>query len=162
MAYLLDANVLIEAKNHYCGLDFCPAFWDWIIAKNAEEQVFSVKKIGNELEAGDNDLADWIGNLGDLVQTIPEVFVALGRVNDWALMQNYASVAVETFIECADCYLVAHALEGGHEVVMLKTLSGSQKRIKIPNVCIALSIECVTPFEMLRHMRPYFVLEATT
>jgi len=25
MAYLLDANVFIEAKNRYYGLDFCPA-----------------------------------------------------------------------------------------------------------------------------------------
>ena len=35
MAYLLDANVFISAKNLHYGLDFCPAFWDWIIANNA-------------------------------------------------------------------------------------------------------------------------------
>ena len=28
MAYLLDANVFISAKNLHYGLDFCPAFWD--------------------------------------------------------------------------------------------------------------------------------------
>jgi hypothetical protein len=32
MAYVLDANVFISAKNLHYGLDFCPAFWDWIIA----------------------------------------------------------------------------------------------------------------------------------
>ena len=26
--YLLDANVLIQAKNLHYGFDFCPAFWD--------------------------------------------------------------------------------------------------------------------------------------
>mgnify|MGYP006298525777 CR=1 FL=1 len=31
MAYLLDANVFIEAKNRYYGMDFCPAFWDWLL-----------------------------------------------------------------------------------------------------------------------------------
>jgi hypothetical protein len=31
MAYLLDANVFISAKNLHYGLDFCPAFWDWLI-----------------------------------------------------------------------------------------------------------------------------------
>ena len=30
MAYLLDTNVLIEAKNRHYGFDFCPAFCDWI------------------------------------------------------------------------------------------------------------------------------------
>lgn len=30
MAYLLDANVFIQAKNLQYGFDFCPAFWDWL------------------------------------------------------------------------------------------------------------------------------------
>ena len=34
MAYLLDANVFISAKNLHYGLDFCPAFWDWLVANN--------------------------------------------------------------------------------------------------------------------------------
>ena len=33
MAYLLDADVFIRAKNLHYGLDFCPAFWDWLIAQ---------------------------------------------------------------------------------------------------------------------------------
>ena len=33
MAYLLDSNVFIQAKNLHYGLDFCPAFWDWLIAR---------------------------------------------------------------------------------------------------------------------------------
>lgn len=31
MSYLLDANVFIQAKNLHYGLDFCPAFWQWLI-----------------------------------------------------------------------------------------------------------------------------------
>ena len=31
MAYLLDANVFIAAKNLHYGFDFCPAFWDWLV-----------------------------------------------------------------------------------------------------------------------------------
>nr|WP_269633613.1 DUF4411 family protein [Pelomonas sp. BJYL3] len=30
MAYLLDANVFIQAKNLQYGFDFCPGFWDWL------------------------------------------------------------------------------------------------------------------------------------
>jgi hypothetical protein len=29
--HLLDANVFIQAKNLHYGLDFCPAFWDWLV-----------------------------------------------------------------------------------------------------------------------------------
>ena len=45
MAYLLDADVFIRAKNLHYGLDFCPAFWDWLITKNLNGKVFSVEKV---------------------------------------------------------------------------------------------------------------------
>ena len=44
MAYLLDANVFIQAKNLHYGMDFCPAFWDWLIQQNsANPQDISTK-----------------------------------------------------------------------------------------------------------------------
>ena len=47
MAYLLDANVFIQAKNLYYGMDFCPAFWDWLVKQNEVEQVFSIEKVAD-------------------------------------------------------------------------------------------------------------------
>ena len=35
MAYLLDANVFIQARKMHYGLDFCPAFWDWLAGPQA-------------------------------------------------------------------------------------------------------------------------------
>ncbi|WP_370655929.1 DUF4411 family protein [Candidatus Deferrimicrobium sp.] len=35
MAYLLDANVFIQAKNLYNGLDYSTALWEWHIQKNS-------------------------------------------------------------------------------------------------------------------------------
>ena len=58
MSYLLDANVFIQAKNLHYGLDFCPAFWDWLIARNAAKQVFSIEKVGDEIQAIADELAD--------------------------------------------------------------------------------------------------------
>ena len=59
MSYLLDANVFIQAKNLHYGLDFCPAFWDWLIANNSAGQVFSIEKVADELQAGADELAEW-------------------------------------------------------------------------------------------------------
>ena len=59
MAYLLDSNVFIEGKNRYYGLDFCPAFWDWLRAENAAGHVFSIEKVGDELAAGGDELSAW-------------------------------------------------------------------------------------------------------
>jgi len=35
MAYLLDANIFIQAKNLHYSFDFCPAFWEWLDRANS-------------------------------------------------------------------------------------------------------------------------------
>lgn len=57
MMYLLDANVFIQAQKLHYGLDFCPAFWDWLVAQNAAGHVFSIQKVGDEIGAGADDLS---------------------------------------------------------------------------------------------------------
>jgi hypothetical protein len=59
MAYLLDANVFMQAKNLHFGLDFCPAFWDWLIESNEARQVYSIEKVEDEINAGDDELTEW-------------------------------------------------------------------------------------------------------
>jgi len=59
MAYLLDAAVFIHAKNLHYGFDFCPAFWDWLIDRNASGQVFSIEKVGSEVHAIADSLSEW-------------------------------------------------------------------------------------------------------
>ena len=39
MAYLLDTNVFIQAKNLHYGFDFCPAFWEWIDVVHKADRV---------------------------------------------------------------------------------------------------------------------------
>ena len=59
MAYLLDPNVLIAAKNLHYGFDFCPGFWDWIGKSHEQGLVRSVEKVGDELRGVDDDLSEW-------------------------------------------------------------------------------------------------------
>jgi hypothetical protein len=160
MAYLLDANVFIQAKNLHYGLDFCPAFWDWLIEQNEAERVFSIEKVGDELEAGADELADWATERGRDFFLKPDtpILPALGKVSNWATTEDYEPAAVNTFLQVADYYLVAHALAHGHTVVTHEIAAASTKRIKIPNACIGLGIKCMTPYAMLRHERARFVL----
>ena len=160
MPYLLDANVFIQAKNLHYGLDFCPAFWEWLIANNDAGRVFSIEKVGDEIEAGADELAEWAKQRGSDFFLEPEqaILPALGSVSNWATGQGYAPAAVNTFLQVADYYLVAHALAFRHTIVIHEIASPSTKKIKIPNACIGVGIKCVTPFEMLRHERARFVL----
>ena len=85
---------------------------------------------------------------------------ALASVSTWVAARHCEPAAVNTFLQVADYYLVAHALAFGHTVVTHEVPSTSTKRIKIPEPCIGLGIKCMTPFEMLRRERARFVLEA--
>lgn len=163
MGYLLDANVFISAKNLHYGLDFCPAFWEWLLSANRAGLVFSVEKVGDELQGVADELSTWASPLGATFFVRPNaaVFPSLATVSSWVTGQPYTQAAVSTFLQVADYFLVAQAHAGGHIVVTHETASGSSKRVKIPDVCIGLGIKCVTPFEMLRRERARFVLGPT-
>ena len=155
MAYLFDADVFIRAKNLHYGFDFCPAFWDWLVAAGADGRAVSIERVGDELAAGDDDLATWAAERGGdfFLRPTPDVFTALGVVSRWVTGQQYEPAAVSTFLQVADYYLVAHALAHGYDVVTHEIASPSTRRIKIPNVCIGIGVKCMTPFEMLRGAR---------
>lgn len=160
MSYLLDANVFIQAKNLHYGLDFCPAFWGWLIEQKSLGQVFSIDKVADEIEAGSDELTDWAHSNGQGLfrATDAQVAAQFGRVSQWVMSQHYEAVAINTFMQVADYYLIAHALAGAHVVVTHEVPSNSIKRIKIPNVCGGLNIRFMTPYEMLRRERARFVL----
>lgn len=162
MPYLLDANVFIQAKNLHYGLDFCPAFWDWLVARNAAGDVFSIERVGDEIEAGGDELGAWAAQRGPAFFLKPDAAIlgALATVSAWVTRQRYEPAAIHTFLQVADYYLVAHALAHGHTVVTHEKVSTSTKRVKIPEPCIGLGIKCMTPFEMLRKERARFVLGA--
>ncbi len=85
---------------------------------------------------------------------------ALSKVSAWASSPDriYEPAAVNTFLQVADYYLIAHALAHGSIVVSHEKPDNSKKRVKIPDVCIGLGITCMNPYEMLRRERARFVL----
>lgn len=163
MAYLLDANVFIQAKNLHYGFDFCPAFWDWLDWGNRQDLVFSIERVLDELIAGNDALAQWAQQRADSFFLPPDapVLAAFGTVSQWVSTQGYEPAAINTFFQIADYYLVAHALAHRFTVVTHEVPAATTKRVKIPNVCIGLSIRHITPYEMLRREGARFVLDAS-
>ncbi len=91
MAYLLDADVFIRAKNLHYGFDFCPAFWDWLIKTNAAGKVYSIEKVDDEVQAVGDELADWAAARGPGFFLKPDasVFPSLATVSNWANNEHY-------------------------------------------------------------------------
>lgn len=85
MAYLLDANVFIQAKNLQYGFDFCPAFWDWLEQVHAAGRLGSIRHVGDELAAGGDELAEWAESRDDAFFAAPDAAVlgAAQQVSTW-------------------------------------------------------------------------------
>lgn len=157
--YLLDANVFIQAKNLHYGFEFCPAFWDWLVQENAVGRVFSIERVGDEIQAVDDELAEWARQRSGLfLSPDPEMVPSLTVVSSWANGQGYESAGVATFLQVADYYLVAQAHAHDYVVVTHEVFSPSLRKIKIPNACIGIGVKFVNPYEMLRTERARFVL----
>lgn len=86
MSYLLDSDVFIQAKNLHYGLDFCPAFWDWLVEAHANGLVLSIEKVGDEIEAGADELSEWAAGRGSAFFVRPDAAIlpALATVSEWA------------------------------------------------------------------------------
>ncbi|MCL5674895.1 MAG: DUF4411 family protein [Candidatus Omnitrophica bacterium] len=83
MAYILDADVFISAKNLHYGLDFCPAFWNWLIKENATGNLYSIEKVGDEVFALEDDLSKWAKTLSSSFFLKPDasIVAALAEVS---------------------------------------------------------------------------------
>ncbi len=160
MAYLLDADVFIQAKNLHYSFDFCPAFWDWLDAANAKHTAFSVEKVHDELLAGDDQLSVWARDRGTAFFLPPDsaILPSLAALSGWASGASYDPAAVNTFLQVADYYLIAYAHAHGLIVVSHEVAADSRKKIKIPNACIAVGVKVMSPYEMLRIEKAQFVL----
>lgn len=160
MPYLLDANVFIQAKNLHYGFDFCPAFWEWIVQQNAAGQAFSIEKVGDEIAAGADDLSTWAAAQGSrfFLRPTNATMQSLAKVSTWATGQGYEPVAINTFLQVADYYLVAEGHARKYTVVTHEKPSNSMRKIQIPNACVGVGVKFMTPYEMLRVEKARFVL----
>lgn len=151
--YLLDANVLIEAKNRYYAFDLVPRFWAWLDQAHERLLVASVEAVRQELAAGEDELADWSRSRPGFFRS-PDALLArsLPVVATWIDSRGYTQAAVDQFFSgIADLYLVADGLAHDDTVVTLERSDAAvRKRVLIPNVCDGLGVAYCDTFAMLR------------
>lgn len=147
----------------YYGFDFCPGFWEWIDSAHQQSKVQSVEKIGNELKAGNDELATWAEERDETFFLPPDekTLTSLQEIAEWATAENFKPSAISTFLQDPDYYLIAHAHAYSLTLVTQEVVAkqNTLSKIKIPNACISLGIKCVTPFEMLRSERVRLILQ---
>jgi hypothetical protein len=162
MAYLIDTDIFIAAKNLHYGMDFCPAFWEWLVEANNAGKLLSIGAVYDDLAGGADELAAWAKACDDefFAAPVESDLPALGRITQWINdHRDYTPAAKQTFLGCSDYFVVAQALAGGHTVITHEKPENSVHRIKIPSVCVALKVKYMTCWQMLRTERARFVLQ---
>lgn len=152
--YLVDADVLITAKNRYYGFDIVPAFWDWLAEQHTAGRLFMPQRVADELLDGDDELSDWVKSQPASLRLQVEMADQqhLQQVATWANgTTTYAPAAKAGFLAGGDFFLVALGRSRGFTVVTNEVSAPQAKqRIKIPDACQAVGVTCMSPFAMMR------------
>src|SRR5690625_301994 len=128
--YLVDANVLIEAKNRYYAFDIAPGFWAWLDQAHQHSVACSIDAVRDELLDGDDELSDWGRANAAFFRPIDQGTTRhFGDLTSWATSRSFTQAALADFTgNNADYLLVAYAREHQHTVV---THERSQPNAKV-------------------------------
>ena len=166
-AYLIDANVFVQAKNLHYRFDFCGGFWDWVTTAHARGLVFSVRKVRDELLAGKkgDPARTWAERLpeGFFLDDAddPKVMRHYAELMRWAAQgRHYAAAAIDEFADQrnADPFIVAAAKQRGDLVVTQERANPeARRRIPLPNAADAVGVNTISIFDLLsRHAASTF------
>lgn len=147
--HLVDANILIDAKNRYYAFDIAPGFWDWLERGHRSGVLISIDAVRDELLAGEDELAGWARAHRDFFLPVDQPTVQhIAPLTTWAARQ----AALREFgSDQADFLLIAHAAGHGDIVVTNEQpRPDSRKKVKIPAACAALGVEYLDLFSVLR------------
>lgn len=157
MKYLLDTNVLIEAKNGFYAFDLCPGFWSWI---KSYPDMKSIRSVQDEILNGNDDLSSWIKS------ELPDYFID----EDENIQKEYQKVAKyvdglsdfkrekkDEFLSKADGWLIAAAIKENAIIVTHENYDPAcKKKILLPVIAEHFHVKCVKITNVLRENRVKF------
>jgi hypothetical protein len=154
--FLVDSNVLIEAKNRYYAFDIAPGFWRWLDYAHTNQLACSIDPVREELLEGEDELAKWARDHADFFRPIDTYTTPhFGPLTKWAQSRPYTAAALQEFLtNTADFFLVAYATAHEHTLVTHEQpRPEARKRVLIPDACRAMGVTYTNTFAMLRHTR---------
>lgn len=156
--YVLDSNVFIQAARSYYPQKLVPCFWEALVEHAKRGHILSIDRVKNELDRGRDELSAWANaHFANyfLKTDEPRIVEAYGKISQWlGNNEQYKCEAKRNFLSNeVDAWLIAFAMAHGYIVVTHEQSSPqSMKKIKIPDVCRGLKVECINPFMMLREL----------
>ena len=154
MLYLLDANVLITAKNQYYEFGRVDQYWEWLAFQAEQGHVKIPIEIYEEITVGKDDLAAWAKANKEALLLEEEVDVGLVQ---HVTSAGYAPDLTDIELEAVgrDPFLIAYALVDveNRTVVTGEVRSNKQRQNRpIPSVCDTLGVRSCDQFAFGRSL----------
>ena len=159
MTYLLDTNVFIDAAETYYAADICPSFWRWL---PQAEQIRSIREVKDELLRGNDSLSRWVRTElpnGFFCPLSANVRKRMSEIADYVLNQlggNYSMEVRQEFLQGADAWLVAAAMENDDVIVTHEKRNVDHretKKVYLPTGASAFKVRCMRIYEVLRELQ---------
>lgn len=154
MLYLIDADVLIRAKNEYYEFSRVPEYWEWLAYQGEIGRMKLPVEIYEEITRGKDELADWSKSHKTDIVLNEEVNIKLLQK---VVAEGYAPDLTDTEVETmgSDPFLIAYALfDPENRIVVTREVRNNQVRQnrKVPNVCDNFEIVSIDPFDFGRRL----------
>ena len=162
MKYILDSSVLIEANNRYYGMDFCPAFWDFILDLNKKGKLFLIDKSVQTISNIDERIKIWIKNNGTeyILKTDEMDSIKIKELTTYIKGINCQDHIKKDFLNSDSFYLFAYILSNKEDYILIsfENLNPYATNIKLPNLCKYFKITYTSIYQFLRDEKALFVL----
>ncbi len=157
--YVLDASVLISARQKHFKLHDCPEFWRFLIeSRNGGGIISRIDKVRDELAGIKDDLHEWALEAprtffastaySSAIQAHPHLIQRLRGLG------HYTNAAIDGFLIAADSWLIVYArLQNAVVVTEEKRRDKAIARVSIPSVCAPDGMPCMNLFEMLEKLK---------
>ncbi len=154
--YLIDTNFLGELENLY-PIDVFPSLWQELETRLFNDEVVFHIEVHDEIIAWGSPTTDWYAKnvLGSQILRIDDSSIEhYARVMEWVTEKRtppYREAALDEFMDKADSYLVAAAVE--HSAVIVTNEVRAQnavKKVKIPDVACNWGIQCIKTVDFMR------------
>lgn len=145
MKYSFDTSVFIEGWVHHYPPDIFPAVWEHFDQLIRHGHLKAVDEVKRELEGHGDELLKWAKLRKKMFCSIE---TAIQRRVLRIEKQFPSLVKIDKTRHDADAFVIALAQEHGLAVVTYEQSKPSKPRI--PDVCRALDIPCITPVELFR------------
>lgn len=166
MAYILDSNTMITAKNFCYAYDILPSFWNILLLEFSKGTVKIIDAVESEIMQGNDELSEWLSdNICGKSSEDGEAYI-LPAKNSQAIVncyqtiasnvvsnQQFKEVSKQSFLSGADPWIIATAKTHGHVVVTFEGMPpANTTKVKIPAICRQMGVTCENLYEMMRKL----------